>query len=78
MTIGTYSMEIYLIFESVYNHSTAVFHNDLEKTGLVYTLTVFTATLVLAVLLRMVSDQLTRVFDAQSGAATQKKEGEAA
>ena len=75
MTIGTYSMEIYLIFESIYNHSREVFNNTLEDTGLVYALTVFTATLVLAVLLRMVSDQLTRVFDAQGGVLPRKKEG---
>ena len=75
MTVGTYSMEIYLIFESIYNHSTAVFNYTLENTGLVYALTVFAATLVLAVLLRMVSDQLTRVFDAQSSGAPRKKEG---
>ncbi|MBQ3705668.1 MAG: acyltransferase [Clostridia bacterium] len=62
--IGTYSMEIYLIYESIYNHAGSLFH-QMESTGLVYALTVFTATLVLAVLLRMVTDQLTRVYRAQ-------------
>lgn len=64
MMIGTYSMEIYLIFESVYNHGTDLIFSP-EDTGLVYALTAFTATLVLAVLLKEVVNRLLRVFDEQ-------------
>ena len=67
MVIGTYSMEIYLIYESIYNHASALFVNSsFDKTGAIYALTVFTATLVLAVLLKMVTGQLARVFGVQS------------
>ena len=64
MMIGTYSMEIYLLFESVYNHGIYIF-NSPDNTGLVYALTAFTATLVLAVLLKMMVNQLNRVYDSQ-------------
>ena len=68
MTIGTYSMEIYLIYESIYNHAENVFNTSLDNTGIVYALTVFTATLTLAVLLKLVADQLIRVFRSQGAA----------
>lgn len=70
--IGAYSMEIYLIYESIYNHATSLFH-QIENTGLVYALTVFAATLVLAVLLRMVVKQLTREFDMQGEVKSTKE-----
>ena len=74
VVIGSYSMEIYLIYESIYNHATSLFH-QIENTGLVYALTVFTATLVLAVLLRMVVNQLTREYDIQDRTNREKEEG---
>ena len=64
MMIGTYSMEIYLIFESIYNHGNNLIFSP-DSMGLVYALTAFTATLVLAVLLRAVVDRLVRVYDTQ-------------
>ncbi len=73
MVIGSYSMEIYLIYESIYNHASNLFHSDLDRTGLVYALTVFTAALVLSVLLKMVADQLTRTFQAQGNALPREK-----
>ena len=75
MVLGTYSMEIYLIYESVYNHAENLFPTSLEDTGLVYALTCFTATLVLAVLLKMAVGQLTRVFEAQGREKTGVMEG---
>ena len=74
MLIGSYSMEIYLLFESIYNNSVFLFHSP-EDTGVVYALTAFTAALVLAVLLKMVVNQLLRVFDAQGGSVAREKEG---
>ena len=73
MVIGSYSMEIYLIYESIYNHASDLFHSDLDSTGLVYALTVFAAALVLSVLLKMVADQLTRTFQAQGNALPREK-----
>ena len=72
MLIGSYSMEIYLLFESVYNNGTSLF-NSPESTGLVYALTAFTATLVLAVILKFVAGQLVRTFDAQGSSSAQGK-----
>ena len=77
MVVGTYSMEIYLIYESVYNHAENLFHTSLEDTGWVYMLTCFTATLVLAVLLKITAGQLARVFAAQEGGGPEAKEGKA-
>ncbi len=74
MLIGTYSMEIYLIFESVYNHGSSLLFNP-EETGLVYALTAFTATLVLAVLLKMVVGQLLRGFDSQGEIQAEEMKG---
>ena len=71
--IGAYSMEIYLLFESIYNNGTSVF-NSPDSTGLVYTLTVFTATFVLAVLLKMAVSQLIRMFDTQGVMSKPEKE----
>ena len=73
MLIGSYSMEIYLLFESIYNNGTSLF-NSPESTGLVYALTAFTATLVLAVLLKLTVNQLVCTFDAQSGKSAHGKE----
>ena len=70
--VGVYSMEIYLIYESIYNHAGEVFHQNLENTGLVYALTCFAATLFLAVLLKMVAAQLTKAFAAQGEQSIQK------
>ena len=74
MLIGSYSMEIYLLFESVYNNGIQLF-NSPDEAGLVYALTAFAATLVLAILLRFVANQLTRGFDAQDGGSTREKGG---
>ena len=74
MLIGAYSMEIYLIFESIYNHGVYLI-NSPDETGMVYALTVFTATLVLAILLKTVVNQLNRVFDAQADQTAHRKEG---
>ncbi len=57
MLIGSYSMEIYLLFESIYNNGVSVFHSP-DPAGAVYALTVFTAALVLAALLKAVMKQL--------------------
>ncbi len=76
MLIGSYSMEIYLLFESVYNNGTHLFISP-DETGLVYALTAFAATLVLAVLLKFVANQLTIGFNAQSGKSNREKEGTA-
>ena len=62
--IGSYSMEIYLIYESVYYHADSLF-TVRDSTGLIYLITVLTATLVLSVLLRMTVSQLTAVVRAQ-------------
>ena len=72
--IGSYSMEIYLLFESIYNNGIHLFTSP-DETGMIYILTAFTATLVLAVLLKMVAEQLTRGFDAQKSLSTHEKEG---
>ena len=73
MMIGSYSMEIYLLFESVYNNGTSLFHSP-DGAGVIYALTAFAATLVLAVLLQLTVSRLTDVFDAQGGASSRKKE----
>ena len=65
MTVGTLSMEIYLIYESVYYHAAGVFLTPPDATGLAYALTCFAATLILAVLLKAVAGQLTRVYRTQ-------------
>lgn len=70
MAVGTCSMEIYLLYESIYNHAEGLFANSaFDETGLIYALTVFAATLVLAVLLKTVSAWLSRQFEAQSGSS---------
>lgn len=74
MLLGSYSMEIYLLYESLYNHQPILF-NYLEGTGMVYSVTVFAATLVLAVLLKMVAGQLVKGYDALSGGAGGEKTG---
>ena len=74
MLMGSYSMEIYLLYETLYNHEPILFYSP-ESTGVVYSLTVFTATLVLAVLLKIVAGQLVKGYDALSGQAGREKEG---
>ena len=76
MTVGTFSMEIYLIYESVYYHATGLFVTPPDATGLAYALTCFTATLALAVLLKTVAGQLTRVYRAQGDSAPRVRQEE--
>ncbi len=59
--IGSYSMEIYLIYETVYYHSREVFSAP-DPTGLIYAVTIFTVTLVLSALLRLTVEKLTDAF----------------
>ena len=74
MLMGSYSMEIYLLYESLYNHEPMLFHSP-ESTGVVYSLTVFTAALVLAVLLKYTADQLVKGYEAlRTGAGRGKEE----
>lgn len=71
--VGGYSMEIYLIFETVYNRGDGLIFSP-EGTGLVYALTAFTATLVLAVLLKFTVGQLLRAYDALGGKPADREE----
>lgn len=56
--IGSYSMEIYLIYETVYYHSREVFSAS-DPTGLIYAVTVFVATMVMSALLRLAVEKVT-------------------
>ena len=58
--IGSCSMEIYLIYETLYYNGRKVIIIS-EPTGLIYALTVFTVTLLLSILLQMVITKLTNV-----------------
>ena len=61
--IGSFSMEIYLIYETVYYHSQAVL-NTPDPAGLIYAGSVFAITLLLAALLRMTMDKIAGVYAA--------------
>ena len=74
MLAGAYSMEIYLLYETLYNHEPILFRSP-EPTGVVYSLTVFVATVVLAVLLKFVAGQLVKGYDALSGETGRGHEG---
>ena len=62
--IGSYSLEIYLIYETVYYHSRQVFAAP-GTTGMIYAVTVFTATLVMSIILRLVVEKVKGVFSVQ-------------
>ena len=49
--IGTYSLEIYLIYENIYTAGHGLF-NSVDETGAIYALTIFTVSLGLSVLLK--------------------------
>ncbi len=55
--IGTFSMEIYLIYENLYVMDPPLFHS-VDSAGIIYALTVFAAAFVLSVLLKMVAAKL--------------------
>ena len=64
--LGSFSMEIYLIYETIYYHGRSLFTVS-EPTGLVYAVTVFTVTLILSVLLRTAVEKLKDVYAAARG-----------
>lgn len=71
--IGSFSMEIYLIYETVYYHSQAVL-NTPDPAGLIYAGSVFAITLLLAALLRMTMDKIAGVYAAGRKARPGAKE----
>ena len=55
--IGTFSMEIYLIYENLYVMNPPLFHS-VDSAGMIYALTVFVAAFVLSMLLKLVVTKL--------------------